>query len=149
MAAAVIQPHAELPQRQRGKHHADKQNRLTAVVPVRGLPLATESPEVANQRHRRRQRNPRQRRVAEQAHQPGNQFTIGEQAAQRDQQAGQRRPEGIAAQSLPVKGAHAQSARQPLAFRVAQLPRGLPFIQRLLNHPLLFPGYVHLRSLSL
>ena len=149
MAAAVIQPLAELPQRQRGKHHADKQNRLGTVVPVGGPPLAAESPQVANQRHRRRQRNPRQRRVAEQAHQPGDQFAIGKHAAQRDQQAGQRRPEGVAAQALPVKGAHAQGGRQPLVFRVTQRPRGLPFVQRALNHPLLFPGHVHLRSLSL
>ncbi len=67
-------------------------------------PLATKTPAVADDCQQRRQQDPHQRRVAEQAQQPRHQLAVGEQTAQGNQHTGQRGPEGIATQAPPVEG---------------------------------------------
>ena len=86
-------------------------------MPLRLPPLAAKTPAVAGDCQQRRQQDPHQRRVAEQAQQPRHQLAVGEQTAQGNQHAGQRGPEGIAAQAPPVEGGDAHRLRQPLAVR--------------------------------
>ena len=116
MAAAVIQPLPELPERDSRKQHAEEKHGFSAVVPLGFPPLSAEAPQIKQHGNQRRQADAGEGGEREEFNNARHQFAVGEQAADSDDHAGQRRPEGIAAEPLPVHGDACQGARQTLMF---------------------------------
>ena len=114
MAAAVIQTLPELPECDGGKEHAEKKHGFSAVMPLGFTPLSAEAPQIKQHGNQRRQPDACDGGEREECNNARHQFTVGEQAADSDDHAGQRRPEGIAAEPLPVHGDACQGARQTL-----------------------------------
>ena len=103
MPAAVIQPFAQLPEGDCRKKHAQKKQTFSGVVPLDFVSLAGKPPQVKTYRQRGREADAGQRGEGEKIDYPGHQFAVGKQAAEGDNCAGQRRPDGVAAQPLPVQ----------------------------------------------
>ena len=114
VAAAVIQPFTQLPERDGGKQDSEEQNRFGTVMPLRLPPLAAEAPQIKQHGQQCRQPDAGKGGKSEEFDNARHHFAVRKQAADGDNDAGECRPEGVAAQPLPVHGHALKRTGQPL-----------------------------------